>query len=339
MLVFLFVLFSFSHLYAQYKQVDSCADFTLFIGARNHPTDTVKLLYYDCETAYDHESLISLSNGKATLSGKVNRATEAIFFVDPKYRMLDGRSVIRFIIEPGTITLNFTADSGKAKDIVIKGSFSEKQKEQWDKENAALFAAEDNLLYNQWHAIDKEKGTKDSMWAKKRRAQISDSIGLVRKAKANQALAFAKAKPGSFFSAYLLNHYKRVLPLDSLTKYYSLLSPTVRQSDFGKNLLKEIFTLTDDLSFREKYADSNFFKTLKNINTLYEIALTNTEGGKTSFSQYRGKYLLLDFWGSWCGPCFKNEPYLKQLMTELKDQPIEFIPYPWIRTKAPGWPR
>ena len=323
--VLLLAVSSFTHLFAQYKQVDSCAHFTLNINVKNHPTDTIKLIYYDCEAAYDYEPLVILSKGKAILSGKVNRATEAIIFVDPKHRLLDGPGVIRIIIEPGTMSLNFTADGSMAKDVVVQGSFSQKQKERLEQDNFAIHAAEEDILYNQLPALTKIKTTKDSVWAKKRIQQLSDSIGLLRKERSNKALAFAKAEPTSFCSAYLLNHYKRILPLDSLTKYYSILSPSVRQSDFGKNLLKEIFALTNDLSFREKYANSAFYAILKNINSIHDVALTNMQEGKTSFSQYKGKYLLLDFWGSWCGPCFKNMPYLKQLITELKDHPIEFI--------------
>jgi thiol-disulfide isomerase/thioredoxin len=316
---------SFTRVFAQYKQIDSCVDFTLNIYAKNHPTDTVRILFYDCETANDHNDIIPLSQGKATISAKVNRATEAVFFVDPKYRMFDGPGVIRFIIQPGVISLSFIVDEGQPKEVVITGSAAQKQKERWEKDNAAIFAAENAILYQQWAAIDKIINTKDSVWAKKRKQQLSDSIGLLRGQRNNQALAFVKAEPASFFSAYLLNHYKRSIPLDSLTKYYSFLSLSVRQSDFGKNLLKEIVTLTNDLSFLEKFADSTLYKSFKNISSLYDISLTNLQDAKISFSQYRGKYLLLDFWGSWCVPCFKNAPYLEQLMTELKGKAIEFI--------------
>lgn len=56
--------------------------------------------------------------------------------------MFDGPGVIRFIIEPEDISMNFTADAGNAKDVVIKGSISQKQKERWEQDNAALFAAQ-----------------------------------------------------------------------------------------------------------------------------------------------------------------------------------------------------
>jgi thiol-disulfide isomerase/thioredoxin len=316
--------FTFFPLFAQFKTVDSCGDFTLEINAKNHPTDSIRVMYYDCE-ASDYDSIKVLSKNKAVITGTVNRATEVILFVDPKQQLRDGPGVIRFILEPGIMSLTFVVDSGRAKNVVINGSSSQRQKESWEQNIAAILAAQDDILYRQLPDIEKLKSTKDSLWAKRRDVQLRDSLSLLHKQKTDQALSFAKNEPGSFVSAYLLNNFRRRIPIDSLTKYYSLLLPSVRQSDFGKNLLKEIYTLTNDLSFREKYGDSNFFKNLKNISSLYDVSLTNLQDGKTSLSQYKGKYILLDFWGSWCGPCFKNAPYLEQIRKELQNQPIEFI--------------
>lgn len=323
MIAFLLTMLFFPGLSAQYKQADSCAAFTLRVHAKNHPTDTIRLLYRDCENIDDYKDTLVLTNGRTTVSGQINRATEAILFVDHKNRIMDGAHVIRFILEPGAMSLDFTAAGAQASEVVIKGSASQVLKERWEQDNAAIFAAWEDLD-RRLVATYRRKDAKDSLLLTKRKL-ITDSIGFIRSELVSRAFTFAKTQPGSFVSAYFLERYQRSLPVDSLTKYYSLLAPPVRHSDFGKNLLAQIFKLTDDLSFREKYGDSTFYRNLRNIGSLYDISLTNTAGSKTSFAQYRGKYLLIDFWGSWCGPCFRNAPHLKKLMKELNGMPVELL--------------
>lgn len=41
-------------------------------------------------------------------------------------------------------------------------------------------------------------------------------------------------------------------------------------------------------------------------------------GDKFSLSDLQGSYVLLDFWGSWCGPCRKENPDLRSLYSDMK---------------------
>lgn len=48
-------------------------------------------------------------------------------------------------------------------------------------------------------------------------------------------------------------------------------------------------------------------------------------GNTVNPMQFKGKYLLIDVWATWCGPCKYQIPYLKKLAEELKDQDIAFL--------------
>ncbi|HEX8330472.1 MAG TPA: TlpA disulfide reductase family protein [Hymenobacter sp.] len=51
-----------------------------------------------------------------------------------------------------------------------------------------------------------------------------------------------------------------------------------------------------------------------------EIDLATPEGGKLALSSLRGKYVLLDFWASWCGPCRQENPNVVKAYNQFKDK-------------------
>ena len=51
----------------------------------------------------------------------------------------------------------------------------------------------------------------------------------------------------------------------------------------------------------------------------------NFKGGKTSLSDLKGKYVYIDIWATWCGPCKREIPYLKNLEEEYHGKDIQFV--------------
>jgi peroxiredoxin len=322
----LILLISFQNLLGQNNFIKNCKQFILTVNIRNAKNDTVILSYYDCATNSRSDTVV-LKNGKATFRGKIDQAAEALLFTNIKNLDRDDLSVIRFIIEPKLISLNCQINNNYPVDVKIKGSISQTEKEKWDSSNNAIL----NLKHHYVALIDtlfKNRKNYDSVTFRKQLLiyeNKSDSIkGNIQKI----AFAYIKKNRKSQFSTSLLNNQSRTVSIDTLQAYYAHLSQSARNCSFGESILEKINSYSNDGSFKEKYNTkelANSIKKLKKIRNLYDITLLDTYGKKISLSQYKGKYLLLDFWGSWCFFCFENIPYLRNLITSLKGKPIEFL--------------
>lgn len=51
----------------------------------------------------------------------------------------------------------------------------------------------------------------------------------------------------------------------------------------------------------------------------------DVNGNEYTLADFRGKYVYIDMWATWCGPCKREMPYLKALEEEFKDAEIVFV--------------
>jgi thiol-disulfide isomerase/thioredoxin len=57
-----------------------------------------------------------------------------------------------------------------------------------------------------------------------------------------------------------------------------------------------------------------------------DFELTNLNGEKVKLSELRGKTVIIDFWATWCGPCIRSFPGMKQAKDKYADNPdVEFL--------------
>ena len=51
----------------------------------------------------------------------------------------------------------------------------------------------------------------------------------------------------------------------------------------------------------------------------------NHNGGTNSLDDFKGKYVYIDLWATWCAPCKREIPYLKEIENKYHDKNIEFV--------------
>jgi thiol-disulfide isomerase/thioredoxin len=49
------------------------------------------------------------------------------------------------------------------------------------------------------------------------------------------------------------------------------------------------------------------------------------KGGKKSLNDFKGKYVYIDVWATWCGPCIQQIPYLQTIEKEYHNKNIAFV--------------
>ena len=311
------LLIFFDSTYAQKKQ------FIIYGSVQGRDTGRVMLYSMDYKNLTKIDTAV-IRKGKFTISGNVNRVCEALLWTNLKNHNFDDNTVIRFLLEPKKISIDYSEN--KEMYALITGSKSQTEKAKWDIKKIFLtdpkkiFQKVLDSVYRNRGAIDSVifKGITDSLFYK------IDSINTCIR---NLDLKFIREHTNSFVSANLLSKHKRKLSIDTLQCYFELLSKECKESSEGILVLKYIYPLTNDMAFRNRNPlNGGFFtKQLASVKSIYDFALQDSSKKKIDFKIFKGQYLLIDFWASWCGPCIDNIPYLKKIFDQYKSDSIQFI--------------
>ncbi|WP_312557960.1 TlpA family protein disulfide reductase [Empedobacter brevis] len=56
-----------------------------------------------------------------------------------------------------------------------------------------------------------------------------------------------------------------------------------------------------------------------------DFSLADINGKRFDLADFKGKYVYIDIWATWCGPCKVQIPFMKELEKQFHDAPIHFV--------------
>ena len=306
--------------------------FTLKVNAQNHnisanisglQNDTIYLIYSGLTNIHDNIDTI-ISQGSRFFYDVEEPLL--IYFIPNKFlvRKLTGgfyapesKMIFAFVKPNETIEIN-----GKIHDSYIeyetKGTVFNEADCRFKKGVIDLMKSADSLEIRMDSLKFQKKDTSETNTLFRQRVLKSNEITYIK-------LAFIKENLDNELSAYYLSRQN----LDTLGKYYDLLSNRVKQGVFKEFLNTQIETYKEYKQVQQNasgiiegaIAPDFKIKTLGNFNFGLSYILAYGELYKGHKDKRQScEYIVLDFWGTWCGPCKAGIPKMKEYINKYNDR-------------------
>ncbi|MCJ0742669.1 TlpA disulfide reductase family protein [Pedobacter montanisoli] len=232
-----------------------------------------------------------LLKGNFALKGKMSEEPAKVLLHTDKFS-----NYVFFWLESTPLSMHLKA--GEFKKGSIKGSKTQD-------EDHKLMSIIQPIKDEQESLTASLKKTTDSNAQKVLKNRLKQTNDSEKQAYMN----YVKNNPGSLIAANILNIYASTWGKKVTESLYAAFTPQIKQSRFGKDI-KTFISLNREIKIGSKFVD---------------FEQSNAAGKNIKLSDIKGKYILLEFWASWCGPCREENPTLVNTFKEFQDKGFNIL--------------